>query len=667
MNMDGFFLIYLFIALISLLVTPGTSTPLHKRQLPVPSSYAPNYTACPSGSIIRSGLSVSNQEKEWVQKRNGVVSEVWRARNVSGILPRVGIAVSGGGYRAMLYGASILSAMSTTTPSNTSPAAGIFQLSTYLSGLSGGSWLVSSLYTTSPFPTLTPQNLSQTWSLNINLLRPTSGLKDTAQLYIDIAKDVKDKHNAGFPVSITDVWGRLVGLHLNPGGEQEAAQANVEDTPLWSSVVRATEFGAAQVPYPVVTTVQRSQGEDRVTVMANIWEFNVHETGSYDDSVKSFIQTKYLGTYLSSGTPQHRPENNGSSIANQPPCVTNFDQTGFLAGTSSSLFNVEVGGLGPILSSLSSILSSRGLDTALIPNPFASLPAVNGSIATPTELELVDGGEGGQNIPLWPLIIPDRSVDLIFAVDASNDEAGYPNGTSLIITKQYAGWKGVDTWFPPVPSTPEAFVAQGLHQKMTVFGCAGLASNGGGGGNYTGPMVVYVPNRQVTFPTNDSTFKLEYTMDEITGYFANGAALMSNNPSNVTAPSWSTCLPCILSAPLYRNGSATPSQDCQACFKAHCWDGSETGTPPGAGMGPPATRGYTGQGPPPSIPFGAADNAGTRRMAGGRWWSAAIVVGVIGTFFMRSDVVQIPEYTYLQNTRVSKIKCLLNLNSHKGE
>ncbi|KNC98739.1 uncharacterized protein SPPG_05720 [Spizellomyces punctatus DAOM BR117] len=643
MDMDGSFLICLLVALITLLVTPGTSTPLHKRQLPVPSSYAPNYTECPSGSIIRSGVSVSNEERQWVQKRDTVMSELWRARNVSGVVPRVGIAISGGGYRAMLYGASIISAMSSTTPNNTSPAAGIFELSTYLSGLSGGSWLVSSLYSTSPFPTLTPQNLSHIWSLQVNLLRPTSGLIDTTEVYRDISKDVDDKYNAGFPVSITDVWGRLVGLHLNPGGEQEAAEADIKDTPLWSSVVSANEFGAAQIPYPVITTVQRSEGEAHVTVMANIWEFNVYETGSYDDSIKSFIQTKYLGTYLSNGTAQHRPENTdtrrNTSITRQPPCVTSFDQTGFLAGTSSSLFNVEVAGLGFIIETLSGILSSRGIDTALIPNPFASLPTVNGSIATPTQLELVDGGEGGQNIPLWPLVIPDRSVDLIFAVDSSNDGAGYPNGTSLIITKQYAGWKGVDTWFPPVPSTPEAFIAQGLHRKMTVFGCAGLANNGGGGGNYTGPMVIYVPNREVTYATNHSTFKLEYTMDEITGYFTNGAALMSDNPSNATAPPWSTCLPCILSAPLYRNGSATPSQDCQTCLKAHCWDGSETGTPPGAGMGPPATRGYTGQGPPPSIPFVTADNegtanAGTRRMAGGRWWSVGFVVGVIATFLM---------------------------------
>jgi lysophospholipase len=64
-------------------------------------------------------------------------------------LPRIGIAVSGGGYRALMNGAGAISAFDNRTPDSTAPGqlGGVLQAATYLSGLSGGSWLVGSIYT----------------------------------------------------------------------------------------------------------------------------------------------------------------------------------------------------------------------------------------------------------------------------------------------------------------------------------------------------------------------------------------------------------------------------------------------------------------------------------------------------------------------------------------
>ncbi len=66
-----------------------------------------------------------------------------------GVVPRMGIAVSGGGYRALMNGAGALAAFDNRTTGAVGPGqlGGILQASTYLSGLSGGSWLVGSLYT----------------------------------------------------------------------------------------------------------------------------------------------------------------------------------------------------------------------------------------------------------------------------------------------------------------------------------------------------------------------------------------------------------------------------------------------------------------------------------------------------------------------------------------
>jgi len=63
-------------------------------------------------------------------------------------LPNIGIAISGGGYRAMLNGAGALAAWDSRTTNSTVAGhlGGLLQSSTYLSALSGGGWLVGSLY-----------------------------------------------------------------------------------------------------------------------------------------------------------------------------------------------------------------------------------------------------------------------------------------------------------------------------------------------------------------------------------------------------------------------------------------------------------------------------------------------------------------------------------------
>lgn len=63
-------------------------------------------------------------------------------------LPNIGIAFSGGGYRAMLTGAGPLAAFDSRTTGATGAGqlGGLLQSSTYIAGLSGGGWLVGSMY-----------------------------------------------------------------------------------------------------------------------------------------------------------------------------------------------------------------------------------------------------------------------------------------------------------------------------------------------------------------------------------------------------------------------------------------------------------------------------------------------------------------------------------------
>ena len=54
------------------------------------------------------------------------------------------------------------------------------------------------------------------------------------------------------------------------------------------------------------------------------------EWGSWDPQLSAMMNMSYAGTRLTNGQPD-----------NDTACVTNFDQTGFIMGTSANMFNVR--------------------------------------------------------------------------------------------------------------------------------------------------------------------------------------------------------------------------------------------------------------------------------------------------------------------------------------
>jgi len=160
-------------------------------------SYAPTSTPCPSPlPTIRPADGLSPQESEWLHVRENntfkaLIDIIDRAQipgitaqdylnsiiNSGGKLPRLGIAVSGGGYRALMNGAGALSAFDGRTEGaeGTGQLGGVLQAATYLSGLSGGSWLVGSLYiqdftTVDSIVDATDGILSKIWQFNETIL-----------------------------------------------------------------------------------------------------------------------------------------------------------------------------------------------------------------------------------------------------------------------------------------------------------------------------------------------------------------------------------------------------------------------------------------------------------------------------------------------------------------
>ena len=265
-----------------------------------------------------------------------------------------------------------------------------------------------------------------------------------------------------FPPTLTDPWGRLLSYQLLYGVDGGVAIR-------LSSITSFSNFTSQNVPYPIITGlgVKTFDGQCLPGPNATTYELTPFEFGSWDSGVSAFTQTKYLGTPLNNGSPS-----NGT-------CVINYDNLGYVLGTSSSLFNEACANVpatnvtSNIVDDLAAIVNkAHALTTrdeyAVYPNPFHNY-ARSSLVSAQTELDLVDGGEALQNNPIFPLLQPSRDVDVIVVNDNSADSNNFPNGSEILTTYVQSLNAGL-TKMPFIPSV-EIFIAEGLNKRPTFFGC----------------------------------------------------------------------------------------------------------------------------------------------------------------------------------------------------
>lgn len=320
---------------------------------------------------------------------------------------------------------------------------------------------------------------------------------------------------------------------------------------------------------PLVVADGRYPNEVFVGGNATVYEFNPWEFGTFDPTVYGFVPLQFLGSRFVGGT---LPQNES--------CVRGFDNAGFVMGTSSTLFNQFILNLNgtdlphsvrDVIGDILGEIGNKDKDIALYgPNPFYHYSNSTNPSAPEPELDMVDGGEDLENIPLHPLIQPERHVDVIFAIDSSADtNQSWPNGTALVATYQRSlNSSGIanGTSFPPVPDT-NTFVNLGLNTRPTFFGC-----NSSNTSSPT-PLVVYIPNSPYVTNSNVSTFDLDYKDNQRDAIILNGynVATMGNSTRD---SNWSTCVGCaILSRSFERTNTNVPDI-CNKCFQKYCWDGT---------------------------------------------------------------------------------------------
>ncbi|EXJ65372.1 lysophospholipase [Cladophialophora yegresii CBS 114405] len=593
--------------------------------------YTPSFQNCPANRpVVRSAAALSPNETQWLQqRRNKTVTPLRNLLNrldIEGFnagqyidthsdnasaLPNIGIAVSGGGWRALMNGAGAIKAFDSRTVNNTGEGklGGLLQSATYLSGLSGGSWLVGSIYINN-FTTIGALQADSSGSVyefgNSVFQGPEEGgiqIFNTAEYYADLVSDVNGKADAGFDTSLTDLWGRALSYQLINATGGGAAYT-------WSSIGISQPFISADTPYPIIIADSRAPDERLISANTTIFEFNPFEMGTWDPTAFGFVPLNHLGTNFT-----------GGRVPSGDQCVVGFDNAGYLMGTSSTLFNQFIlqlnntdipDSLRNLLGGLLEDLDQSNNDIAdYTPNPFYRYNPETNPGADSTRLTLVDGGEDLQNIPLHPLIQPTRNVDIIFAVDSSADTTYFwPNGTSLVATYERSiSDMANGTAFPTVPDV-NTFVNLGLNTRPTFFGCD--TSNFTGG--TTPPLVVYLPNSPYVSFSNISTFQFSTNNTQRDAIIANGfnVANMGNGTRDET---WPTCVACaILSRSLERTDTEVP-QACTQCFDRFCWDGTVNATQP---------REYD---PTPIFHAVSLESKGTRSLPGWAALGAAVVLG----------------------------------------
>lgn len=311
-------------------------------------AYTPQPVTCPPTSLVRSAgagaQSLGSEEAAYVSTRKSTVLpgawsaylsnvEAYVAANLNNVtvpdyvkdllggdqVPdglTVGMAVSGGGYRAAFVGGGIMNALDArNTKSAQAGTGGLLQGLSYLSGLSGGGWLVSSLTQNGfpPFPDLvsgkgSDDSAGETstyggFLYQYGFIKATNNIINEPRYINNVVQEGNAKKTVGLPATMTDVWARVLARHFVPGTSSanffefsskhgagvlwsDAANSSVSSSVFRMSsshFVHSTSFTGHAQPFPILVADSVSPNGNAADAMPDgfgvpasnpIYEFN---------------------------------------------------------------------------------------------------------------------------------------------------------------------------------------------------------------------------------------------------------------------------------------------------------------------------------------------------------------------------------------------------------
>ncbi|KAF9812537.1 hypothetical protein IEO21_06176 [Rhodonia placenta] len=478
--------------------------------------YAPHHVSCPSESLIRQAGTpqAKNQtlhpnEQKYVRARKQIAKQSmqsWLGSNMTKVysgdfsklsvddVPNIAISVSGGNFRAALFGAASLEMFDARVHSSVDAGlGGLLQSSAYITALSGGSYLSTSLMF-NEFPMLSDLVFGNDtlgipgWQLDVNLFQPGPSGEYTTAFFTHLYDDLGAKQSQGFPVTFCDFWGRALSYHFLPGtnGTESFASnttaGNHAASLSYSSATQLQTWKDQTMPFPIVLMDVNSPqaqgnafGDTGVLPLTSVvYELTPFEFGSYDPQLAAFVELPYLGSTFHSGAPSS--------------CVNSFDNAGLMIGTSSCDFhqyNVTdnvywKAEFEPLIANLTKVFGQhqpgQEMDVTSVANPFYEMHAGTYQDAQETNLSLLDGSLDVENDPVLPLLVKARRLDVVIVLDSSGETNDVkPSGLSLLATKEKAVVlpSGTINFPTPFPNSTDEFVSKGLNVRPVFFGCDG--------------------------------------------------------------------------------------------------------------------------------------------------------------------------------------------------
>ncbi|XP_031464338.1 cytosolic phospholipase A2 [Phasianus colchicus] len=164
-----------------------------------------------SSTDLRFSMALCDEEKKFRQQRKDNIMQSMKSflgeensKNLttSRDVPVIAVLGSGGGFRAMVGFAGVMKALYES---------GVLDCATYIAGLSGSTWYMSTLYSHPDFPEKGPKEINQEL---MNSVSHNPLLLLTPQKVKRYIEALWNKKSSGQPVTFTDIFGMLIGETL---------------------------------------------------------------------------------------------------------------------------------------------------------------------------------------------------------------------------------------------------------------------------------------------------------------------------------------------------------------------------------------------------------------------------------------------------------------------
>ncbi|XP_072530832.1 cytosolic phospholipase A2 gamma-like [Salminus brasiliensis] len=221
-----------------------------------------------SGSEVRVGHTLNDAERQHVTKRKEKVLQCLKQHGIScseDTVPKIAVLGSGGGLRAMV---ALLGSLSQLKKE------GLLDCITYLSGVSGSTWCMSSLYKESD------------WSTKLKAIQDDieQRLTYSKVSWQEMAQKLVKYFFAKDNFSVTDLWAVMIVANM------------VKEIDEHSLTEQRNKY--ANDPYPIYTVIDKSSKYDRLN--ADLWFEITPDEAGYSLS-GTFVDSSCWGSQFENG------------------------------------------------------------------------------------------------------------------------------------------------------------------------------------------------------------------------------------------------------------------------------------------------------------------------------------------------------------------------------